>query len=298
MLKSMTAYSRASERTQAVQFVVEIQTVNRKHLEITVTLPKELAFFDSDVRNWIAQRIARGQVSVKISVAFESESPVEVKPNLPLIRQYKKAWDQIISELSIRPADEAFFSLIGSESGIFLTEDCIKDKEDYRQSLKICVDKALESLIGMKKTEGAALQRDISIRLQNLKSSMSFIAEKAPTAVQRFRQKLVERLKEVLSSDLGSLNEDERILKEIAVYSEKIDIAEEVTRFRSHLDQFDQLVHSSQESVGKTLDFLIQELHREINTISSKSSDLDVSRFVIDIKSELERIREQIQNIE
>lgn len=295
MLKSMTAFGRACIATPLGRFVVEIQSVNRKHLEISTFMPKELVRFDPDVKNWIAKQVLRGQIIVKVSAVFDKESPVVVQPNLPLARQYKQAWDKIADDLGIIVEPEAFLKLISKDSGILLFEENIKDEGEYRENLKKAVEGALQDLVAMKVREGVVLQQDINSRLQNLRGWLGAVAVKAPGATQRYRQKLIERLKEVLE---GNLEADERILKEIGIYSEKIDITEEITRFESHLGQFSALIGSETESVGKTLDFLIQELNREINTIASKSSDIEVSRLVVEIKSELERIREQIQNVE
>lgn len=291
----MTAFGRKSLTAELGRFVIEIQSVNRKHLEINVMLPKEFMRFDVDMRNWISARVTRGQINVKVSIATTKESPLTVSPNLPLIRQYKAAWDQIQDELSLQADDGAFITLLNRDTGIFLNEENLKDEAAYHTALKLAVDQALDELMGMKLKEGAVLQKDLSSRVDKLGKWIAEIAAKAPGATQRYRQKLLERMIEVLEN----LSEvDERILKEVAIYAEKIDIAEEIVRFNSHLDQFVNLIGSESESIGKTLEFLIQELHREINTIASKSSDLEVSRLVIDCKSELERVREQIQNVE
>jgi uncharacterized protein (TIGR00255 family) len=295
MLKSMTAFGRSSLISSLGKFIVEIQCVNRKHLEINCVLPREFTRFEVDIRNWIAKKVGRGQVNVKISIIAEKESPVAICPNLPLIKQYKQAWDIIHKELEIQSEESGFMTMLSKEVGIFLSEEKMEDEDEYRQTLKSVVDQALHEVLKMKLQEGSVLQKDISLRIVHLQQWIEQIFVKAPFATQRYRHKLVERLKEILEN---TTEMDERLLKEAAIYAEKIDITEEITRFKSHLEQFHNLIESEAESVGKTLDFLIQELHREINTVASKSSDLEVSRLVIDCKSELERIREQIQNIE
>jgi uncharacterized protein (TIGR00255 family) len=295
MLKSMTAFGRKSLVTELGRFIVEIQSVNRKHLEINIVLPRDFARFEVDLRNWMAKSVLRGQVNVKVTIATTKESPVIISPNLPLVRQYKEAWDKIQDDLSLHFEESSFATLLSKEVGIFINEENINE-EEYRESIKSAVDLALEELIRMKLHEGMALQNDISSRVNNLKRWIAEISLKAPGATQKYRQRLLERLKEFLEMTASEV--DERILKEIAIYAEKIDITEEIIRFQSHLDQFEKLMESGSESIGKTLEFLIQELHREINTIASKSSDLEVSRLVIDCKSELERMREQIQNVE
>src|SRR4029077_2018623 len=161
--------------------------------------------------------------------------------------------------------------------------------------LKQALDMALDGFLQMKCQEGAILQADISQRLTKMGESLKIVEHKMPFATKKYREKLVARLDEIVP---GHIENEERILREIALFAEKIDITEEMTRFYCHLTHFQELIHSTVLSVGKTLEFVLQELNREVNTIGSKSSDLEIARAVIDIKSELERIREQIQNIE
>lgn len=295
MLKSMTAYGRACSVSSIGHFTVEIQSVNRKHLEINTFLPKELLRFDADVKKWIAVRVGRGQVNVKISVTFDRVSPLVVTPNIALAKQIKSAWDAIALELQL-PVEKGFtLSMLSEISGLLLYDEDVQDEEIYRNALHQAVSEALEKLMTMKLREGEILHKDIAARFDKMVPLIKEIAIKAPGATERFRQRLLERLEEVMA---GNVEHEERLLREVCVYAEKVDIAEELTRFDSHLEQVKALLKSDGQAIGKTLEFLVQELNREINTISSKSSDMDVSRLAVDIKSELERIREQIQNIE
>ncbi len=291
----MTAFGRASHKTRLGLFSVEIQSVNRKHLELNIVLPQPFTRFESEIRKEIASCVFRGAVTVKISVAPENESPVAIKPNLALLKQYKAAWDRISQELNIPCNTEAFFNVLQSEGNLFLIEESTEHEGEFLDIIIGVLKSALQNFLKMKKDEGNALQTDILLRWHKLKTAIGLIAAKAPEAVQRHRQKLGERLKEIVpeNSEL-----DERVLKEIAIYAEKVDVTEEITRFKSHLQQFLELLQSPAEGIGKTLDFIIQELNREINTIVSKSADIDISRLVIESKSEIEKIREQIQNIE
>lgn len=291
----MTAYGRACRISSIGHFVVEIQSVNRKHLEVNTLLPKELLRFDADVKKWIAAQVGRGQVNVKLSVKFDQESPLVVNPNLALAKQIKAAWDAIALELHLPPERGFTLSMLSAESGLLLYDEDVKDEELYRKALHEVISDALKQLMIMKLREGAALHEDISGRFEKTIPIIKNIALKAPGATERFRQRLLERLNEVMS---GNIEHEERLLREVCVYAEKIDIAEEITRFDSHLKQVAILLKSDEVAIGKTLEFLVQELNREINTISSKSSDMDVSRWAVEIKSELERIREQIQNVE
>lgn len=294
MLKSMTAYGRASVNTKVGHFIVEIQSVNRKFLDVNVCLPRELNQFDIELKKWLLPYIARGQVTIKVNVTFEGAVPFVVRPNLPLAKQLKQAWDEIAKELSLSP-QEFQLSLLQDTEGLMSYEENRGEEENYRQALKQTLEMALKGFLQMKIQEGAILESDISRRLETIRKSLKIIEEKQPFATKKYREKLVARLEELVP---GHVENEERVLREIALFAEKIDITEELTRFHCHLTHFEELIDSQGLSVGKTLEFVLQELNREVNTMGNKSSDLEIARAVIDIKSELERIREQIQNIE
>ncbi len=289
----MTAYGRASKASPLGHFSAEIQSVNRKYLEINIFLSKELTRFESEIRKWIGQAVQRGQVTVKISAYFDRTAPLLVRPNLPLARQIKRAWDEIARDLQIK--QEFSLDLLKEETGILVYEEDLQNAEEVLQELHSVVSEALKPFLEMKQKEGRELYEDFNKRLKNLDHCLDKIAERAPGATLKYREKLKQRLEEVLP---GSVENEDKILREIALYAEKIDIAEEITRFRSHLKQAKSLLEKKEGSVGKTFEFLLQELNREANTIGSKSSDVDVSHLVVEIKAELERMREQIQNVE
>lgn len=289
----MTAYGRSSVNSSLGQFTVEIQTVNRKYLELNLFLSKELMRFENEIRKWISAKIFRGSVSIKIVAKYAKESPLVVTPNIPLARQIKSAWDKIVEDLDLKRGFD--LNLLSREQGILIYEENIGNEEEFLETLRQVVDGAVEETIKMKLKEGIALQADISNRLTVLRTAIDKIASKAPTAPEKYRQKLLARLEELLP---GHIENEDRVLREIALFTDKIDISEEITRFNSHLSQFEGLLAQDESTIGKTLDFLIQELNREVNTIGSKASDLDVTKNVIEIKSELEKIREQVQNIE
>jgi len=296
MLRSMTAYGRASVALPLGLFIVEIQSVNRKHLEINVLLPKELARFEGEVKKILGSHLFRGQITVKIFATFEETTPLVVSVNLPLVRQLKAAWDRVAKELHLERDQQAFdLNVLMSQPGVLLYNENLQDEGEYRKAIELATKDAVVKLIEMKEREGASLQEDIASRLQQLGNCIDQISSKTSGATLKYRQRLVDRLEEVLS---GCVENEERILREVSVYAERIDIVEEVTRFNSHLKQLSGLLLSETKGIGKTLEFIVQELHREINTIGSKSSDMEISRLVITVKSDLERIREQIQNIE
>lgn len=293
----MTAYGRASALTPVGRISVELQSVNRKHLEIsTQGLPAEFVRFDADIKKWIAAVVGRGQINVRICAAFDTGSPLVVMPNLVLAKQLKAAWLDLGTNLGLEVDNKSLLSILTRTDGIMLYDEDTQEHEACKIALSSVLDQALAQLLAMKIAEGKVLHEDIDARFRLLATWLEEIAAKAPQATERYRQKLQDRLQEVVGS---SIETDERLLREVCVYAEKIDIAEELTRFKSHLQQAQAMMGSeSQGGVGKSLEFIVQELNREVNTIGSKSSDVDVSRAVIAIKTELERIREQIQNIE
>lgn len=290
----MTAYGRASLDTKVGHFIVEIQSVNRKFLDVNVVIPRELNQFDIELKKWLIPYLARGQVTIKVNVSFEGAVPFVVRPNLPLARQLKAAWDEIAKELNIQPK-EFSLSLLEQSEGLLSYEENHKEENNYRQALRETLEEALKSFLNMKNQEGAILESDILERLNLIRQAMKIVEDKTPSATKKYREKLLARLEELIP---GYVENEERVLREIALFAEKIDIMEEITRFFCHLTHFEELVKSDTFAVGKTLEFVLQELNREVNTIGNKSSDLEIARAVIDIKSELERIREQIQNVE
>jgi len=299
MLKSMTAYAHVCVISPHGRFVVELQSVNRKHLEINTFLPKELLRYDADIKKWIGMAVGRGQINVRIAVTFEGEGPLVVMPNLALARQIKSAWSSIAADLGLKNHEEGLVSLLSSNEDLLIYDENVQDEECYRIVLRDLIAEALQQFTEMKIYEGRSLCEDIEKRFAKIATLIKEIDEKTVGATNKYQQRLTDKLKELVEAtpDL-----EERILREVCIYAERIDIAEELTRFNSHLQQVEKLLHPKEptvnQSIGKPLEFLIQELNREVNTIGSKFSDLDVTRYVIDIKSELERIREQIQNIE
>jgi uncharacterized protein (TIGR00255 family) len=289
----MTTYGRGGIHVSQGRFIIEIQSVNRKHLDVLTMLPREFVFLDVELKKWLAAFVARGQVTIKLTAFIEGLPPFNIKPNLVLAHQLKLAWDQIAE--SLQSEDKFELSLLQKTEGLLNFEENREQEGIYRDLIRACFDEALKGFMLMKKNEGMALELDIRDRLKKMREVMQRIESKSSNATLRYREKLVERLEELLP---GKVENEERILREVALYAEKIDIAEEITRFNCHLGHFEEVMKSTEISVGKTLDFIVQELNREVNTVGSKSSDMEIARSVIEIKSELERIREQIQNIE
>ncbi len=298
VLRSMTAYGRAAQTTALGRFVVEIQTLNRRHLEIHVALPKQLIRFDMDIRKRIEAKISRGQVNVSLAWQPAESQTVKVIPNLPLINAVKTAGAQIAEKTGIIQAD-MILELLSQQRELLFFEEELHEETLYVEILHSIMQTALEQVVAMREKEGEALASDLEKRISLMEELLGRIEGSAHKAPERYREKLRLRLAEFFA---GQVDNEEKVLREIALFAEKIDITEEIVRFRSHLHQLRLLLQaaapSGEEAKGKNFEFLVQELHREINTIGSKSSDLGISQWVVMIKSELERVREQVQNIE
>lgn len=293
MLNSMTAYGRAEKKSDFGNVIVEMQSVNRKFLDLTISLPKEFSSLDVPVRHRISSLIKRGKVNVKVFVEFCGETPVTVRPNLPLVRQIKEAWELMEKDLHVVCGIDLKTLLQMPDVFQFSTEG--KSEEKWNLLIHEALDEALANAAEMKQKEGFAIQQDFESRLKTLRNALEEIQVFCPEVKARNKEKLKQTLSEVM--DEGKEFE-ERLLREACLFAEKVDIEEEITRLTSHLKQFDERMKSSSEPVGKILEFLLQEMLREVNTIGSKAQDLRISNLVVQMKTEVERIREQLQNVE
>lgn len=292
-LKSMTGYGRALIAEKGVQIVVEILSVNRKHLDINVNISRYLVRFDPEIRKILAAAIARGHVTVRITATFVEMSPLKINPNLALVKQLHKGWKEIAQ--AVGKGDQDIPLILFEKEGDLFNYEETAEMAELAPLIKKGVQEALKPFLAMRIEEGKILQHDIAQRIKYLASALDEIESQSEHSTTKYREKLITRLKELLPNLDTS---DERLLKEFALIAEKADVAEEITRFRSHLKQFEEILQKDSESPGKTADFLLQELGREINTIGSKAADILIAKKVVEIKSELERIREQVQNVE
>jgi uncharacterized protein (TIGR00255 family) len=294
MLKSMTAYGRSTHTSPYGYFVLEIQSVNRKYLDILIQIPREFSFLDSEIRQWVSSKVSRGQIVVKLSVTYQDKVPMNVVPNIPLARQIQNAWEQLANDLGY-PQSQIDLQLIGKQEDILKLQLSIEQEEEYKNAILESFKKALVPFNAMKDTEGKHLSEDISTRLDKFSAWMDEIESQSTQTVSKFKEKLIQRLNEVIPNIADN---EEKVLREIIVYAEKVDITEEITRFKSHIKKFQQILKGAETAIGKTLEFLLQEMGREVNTIGSKSNDITILHRIVDLKTELEKIREQIQNVE
>jgi uncharacterized protein (TIGR00255 family) len=292
MLSSMTGFGRFVGDTPCGKLVVEIQSVNRKHLETSVQLPKEWSRFESEVRKWIGDQLSRGHVTVRVFLSSRADSLPSLLPDRTLLEALKKGWDQLAIGVGMSPSAVDLPFLV---SQLPEREAAQKEREEDLSVLQQGVKEALKCLVEMRQIEGKVLSADLSHRLKELASHLPAIEKLSPEVVQRMRQKLKEKITEALGNDAAL---EERLLREVVIFAEKVDISEEITRLRSHFAQFADLLQTKTPAMGRKMDFLVQEIGREINTLGAKCAEAKITAHVVDMKTELEKMREQIQNIE
>ena len=292
MVKSMTGYGRAVETVNGREFTVEIRSVNNRYLDCTVKLPRSFSFAEEAVKAAVKAAVSRGKVDVYITVRSETEADVQVTLNKPVVEGYLAAMRQMVAEYGV--ADDISVSVLSRMSDVFVVDKPKADEDQLKADLLSVVDKALAAYDQMRITEGLALENDLRSRAATILELVAQVEELNHKTVSDYRKRLEEKMREVLENK--SIDES-RILTEAAIFADKVAVDEETVRLRSHLEQMDAML-SGTGGIGRKLDFLLQEMNREANTTGSKCSDVKVARIVVDIKAELEKIREQTQNIE
>jgi len=293
-MKSMTGYGRGECAQSGFKITVELSSVNRKQSEIAVYLPRDLEALESRVRDEINRRIARGRLTVKVSMhAANGSVSGRVKLNAALARAYARELNRLAKELKL--AGPVTLETLVRAPGVLQTDDELTDAGSFWPAVAKALQTALAALVKMREREGTHLAQDLKKRMTVVARSVERVQKQAPEVVKRYQEQLRERIKnagfEMPAPD------DERLSKEIVYFADRSDISEELTRLESHFQQFDDCV-KSKEPVGRTLDFLAQEMNREVNTIGSKANDALISREVVTLKAELEKFREQVQNVE
>lgn len=295
MIKSMTAYGRFSKETSFGRLVVEIHSVNRKMLDLSIYLPKDFLRFEIEVRKWVMAQLERGQVTVRISLQHDGAGERVYEDTLRQLQMIKAAWDQIAVKLGRDPQKEVDLQFLVEQMQTFSPIEKEKDDAAIRDALKDAVAGALQDLMRMKELEGKVLAADMEARLNVVQSTLNTVEAKKEAPLARYQQKIRERLQEIgpMTSEV-----EDRVHREIALMAEKADVTEEIVRANSHIQQFQMHLKTAEKAIGRTLDFLVQEMNREANTLAAKSMETEISLAVVNIKSELEKIREQVQNIE
>lgn len=292
MVKSMTGFGRAVSEIDGYVITVEIKSVNHRYFEFSSRIPRQYGFLDEKLKSYINSRVSRGKVECFVSIEALNTDSADVVVNNTLAGAYVKALKEIAATYDLK--EDFGASTISRFQDVLVVKKNDEDEEKLWSYVKSVTDEAVDKFVAMRSVEGERMYDDIHSRGQFILDCVSFIEERSPQTVKEYNDKLVERVHELIGD--AALDEG-RIIQEVAIYADKVAVAEETVRLRSHIDQLNSFLQSD-EPVGRKMDFLVQEINRETNTIGSKANDVDIARKVVDIKAEVEKIREQIQNIE
>mgnify|MGYP000862518601 CR=1 FL=1 len=293
MLISMTGFGRDEIQKECKQFSIEIRTVNNRYLDLYIKMPRSFNYLEGNIRQLVKKYITRGRVEICINYKNLGEGDTRVITDMSLANEYLSALDEIHSKLKIE--NDISVSTIANFPNVLQLEKRDEDNDLIWSLLKESLHDALMDLYEMRKAEGKKLEDDLLMRLETLKELIKNVEARTENIVVDYRERLLNRIKELVDDEIEI--DENRLALEVALFADKSNITEEIVRFYSHIDQFKNTM-KQKEAVGRKQDFIIQEMNREINTIGSKANDLLVSNIVVDIKSELEKMREQVQNIE
>ena len=292
MLKSMTGFGRAQKEIDGYVITVELKSVNHRYFEFSSRVPRQYGFLDEKLKSYINGKVSRGKIECHVTIEALNTDTADVVVNHTLATAYVNALKEIAETYKLK--DDFGASTISRFPEVLVVRKSDEDEEKLWGYVQEVCSEAIDKFVAMREVEGSKMKDDIYSRGQFILDCVSYIEERSPQTVKEYNDKLVERVHELL----GDVSLDEsRILQEVAIYADKVAVAEETVRLRSHIEQLNAFI-SSDEPVGRKMDFLVQEINRETNTIGSKANDVDIARKVVDIKAEVEKIREQIQNIE
>ncbi len=288
----MTGFGRCEVLKDSRKFTVELKSVNHRYLDVNIRMPKKLNFFETSIRTLLKSYADRGKVDIFITYEDLSQSQVSVKYNAALAAEYLKYLNQMAEEFSLD--NDVRVSTLSRYPEVFTMEECSEDEDELWNGLKEALEGAFSQFVEMRTKEGERLKEDILLKLDLLSEQIRFIEERSPQIIAEYRTKLEEKMRELLED---TQIDDNRIAAEVILFADKICTDEEVVRLKSHIQHMKETLEES-NGIGRKLDFIAQEMNREANTILSKANDLDISNRAISLKTEIEKIREQIQNIE
>ena len=292
MIKSMTGFGRCELADGERKFTIEMKGVNHRYLDVNIRMPKKLNFFETAIRNLLKQSVSRGKVDIFITYEDLSEGQAVLKYNETLAKEYLVCLKQM--EESFGLENDIRVSTLSRYPEVLTMEEQALDAEEIWNVLKKAMEGALEQFVETRTMEGENLKKDILSKLDGMQKLVAYIEERSPEIVKEYREKLEEKVKELLED---SQIDDGRIAAEVVIFADKICTDEEVVRLKSHISHMQEVLRSEESGIGRKLDFIAQEMNREANTILSKANDLEVSNCGIDLKTEIEKVREQIQNI-
>lgn len=292
MIRSMTGFGRCEKMMNGRNIIVEIKSVNHRYFEFSSRITRGYGFLDDKLKSYLQSKISRGKIDVFVSVETMEDVDAQVLVNHSLAAGYVNALRELSQRYNLR--EDISVGTVSRYTDIFTVHKAPEDEAVIWDSVQAVTDEALQAFLAMREAEGARLKDDVLQRAQTILEIVGKIEERSPQTVSEYQQKLSQKMQEML----GDSNIDEqRILTEAAIFADKVAVSEETVRLRSHFDQFANMLNSN-EAIGRKLDFIVQEMNREANTIGSKCVDSQIAYMVVDIKAEIEKIREQIQNIE
>lgn len=292
MLKSMTGFGRGEGQTSLGKVFVESRSVNHRYCDINIKLPKRLIPFENRIKELIRSQVSRGRVDVSVKLDAEGEEKVQLNVDFHLAEQYYRALQSLKKKLQLK--DKITLGLLAGAKDLITAKEEAPDLDPYWQEIVPILKRSFQDMDEMKRLEGETLVKDLQQRLEKIAEHLDEIKEQSPLHLDAYRNRLYEKIRSLL----GGIEMDaSRFQQEVAFLAERTDITEEIVRAESHLAQFVTLL-KAEEPVGRKLDFLLQEINREVNTVSAKANDAEISQRAVEIKSELEKIREQVQNIE
>lgn len=292
MIKSMTGYGKSEQTIDSLNVTVEIKSVNHRYFEFSARVPREYGFLEEKLKKYCNSLITRGKVECYVSVEDLEEREMEVNVNETLAAGYVEALKELSERFGLK--DDISAVTLSRYPDVITLHKASEDEERIWNAVKTVAETAVSKFIEMRETEGSKLRGDILSRADYIIECVEFIEGRSPETVREYNEKLKQRMKELLGD---AAVDEQRLLNEAAIYADKIAVDEETVRLRSHISQLREFMNSS-EAIGRKLDFLVQEINREANTIGSKAQDVDIAKKVIAIKAEVEKIREQVQNIE
>lgn len=292
MIQSMTGYGRDQKNIDGINITIELKSVNSRYFEFNCRLPKGYLFLENKLKEFTQNKISRGKVEMYLSIESECQNDIEISINEAYAQSYISALRNLSKKLKIK--NDVSTSNFVNNSDIFKISRKEIDEEAVTNSVLSVAESAIQKFISMREIEGEKLRDDVVSRTNEILKMVEFVESQSPKTVEAYRQRLENRIKDILDN---SQFDESRIITETAIYADKVAVSEETVRLRSHIAQFVKLVNEG-GAIGRKLDFIVQEMNRETNTIGSKSQDIEIAQVVVNIKSEIEKIREQIQNIE
>lgn len=289
----MTGYGRGQCTSDGMDVTVEIKSVNHRYYEFSARTPRNYLFLEEKLKSFFAQGISRGKVECFVQITTLDDENINVSANIPLAKSYLAALREISENLGV--SAEVSANALTRYNDVLEIKKAEVDEEKVWNTVKTAAEDALKGMIAMRQAEGEKLKNDVLSRLDFISGKVLMIEKRSPETVKEYSQKLLTRMREALGDNIHI--DEQRILTEAAIYADKVAVAEETVRLSSHMSQL-KLFLVSDEAIGRKMDFLVQEMNREANTIGSKAQDVEIARAVLDIKAEIEKIREQIQNIE